>query len=61
MKSTFIFSLAATALSFANAEELKIDKTHSVECERRTQNGDNIHMHYRGSLADSGKTFDASM
>ncbi|KAG9256136.1 FK506-binding protein 2 [Emericellopsis atlantica] len=60
MKSTILFTLAATAAGLVSADELKIDKTHSVECERRTQNGDNIHMHYHGSLADSGKKFDAS-
>jgi FK506-binding protein 2 len=39
---------------------LKIDRTHSVECERKTKSGDKLTMHYRGTLLASGKQFDAS-
>ncbi|EEY21210.1 predicted protein [Verticillium alfalfae VaMs.102] len=52
--------LASTAFSFAAAEGLKIDKTLEVECERKTVKGDRISVHYRGSLQDGGKEFDAS-
>ncbi|KAJ5103825.1 FK506-binding protein 2 [Penicillium argentinense] len=54
--TTLLVSLA----SLACAAELGIETTHKVECTRKTQNGDNISMHYRGTLQDSGKQFDSS-
>lgn len=59
-------SLAVLALSLttstvlAEEEGLKIEKTHSVECTRRTADGDKIDVHYRGTLAADGTQFDAS-
>lgn len=62
MKTIAIFSvLASAALSLVAAEELKVEVTKAVECERKTEKGDLVSMHYRGTLADSGKQFDASM
>lgn len=58
MKAAFVLSVLASAV-FA-AEELKIDVTHKVECERKTQKGDKVSMHYLGTLQESGKKFDAS-
>jgi FK506-binding protein 2 len=55
-----ITALASAAVSVLAAEELKIDVTFPVECERKTQNGDKVSMHYHGTLADTGKKFDAS-
>lgn len=55
----FLSALASTAVGVV-AEELKIDVTLPVICERKTQKGDGVHMHYRGTLKDSGKQFDAS-
>ncbi|OJD14376.1 hypothetical protein AJ78_05281 [Emergomyces pasteurianus Ep9510] len=57
--------LSLSLLSFTTsvaAEEsgLKIEKTHTVECERRTAVGDVVSMHYRGTLASDGSQFDAS-
>lgn len=52
--------LASFATSVSAAEELKIDTTLSVECERKTQKGDTIHVHYRGTLQSNGEKFDAS-
>ncbi|KAI5457939.1 hypothetical protein BGZ63DRAFT_325697, partial [Mariannaea sp. PMI_226] len=53
--------LASAAIGFVTAEEeLKIDVTTRVNCERKTQKGDKVAMHYRGTLADTGKQFDAS-
>lgn len=53
--------LASSAVGFAAAaEELKIDVTQEVECDRKTVNGDKISVHYRGSLQADGKEFDAS-
>lgn len=42
------------------AAEVKIEVTRAVECERKSQKGDKISVHYRGSLQSNGKEFDAS-
>jgi FK506-binding protein 2 len=61
MKSALVLSiLASAAVGFVAAEELKIDVTLPVECDRKTQKGDKLSMHYRGTLAADGKKFDAS-
>src|SRR6202000_3392256 len=39
---------------------LDIKVTEEVECERKTKAGDMIHVHSRGTLAESGNEFDAS-
>jgi FK506-binding protein 2 len=51
----------ATVVSTVLAED-KVDVviTNPVECERKTQKGDKISVHYRGTLQDGGKQFDAS-
>lgn len=52
--------LASAAVGvLASAEELKIDVTLPVECERKTQSGDKVSMHYKGTL-ENGNKFDAS-
>ncbi|OQD77929.1 hypothetical protein PENDEC_c002G01458 [Penicillium decumbens] len=56
MRLTTIFLSLA---SLACAAELGIEVTHKVECTRKTQNGDGVEMHYRGTLQD-GKEFDSS-
>jgi hypothetical protein len=56
---TLLKTLFLTA-TLATAAELQIDVTNPVECNRKTTNGDTVKMHYRGTLADSGKQFDAS-
>lgn len=61
MKSiAFLSVLASAAVGLVAADDLKIDVTHSVQCERKTQKGDAVSMHYKGTLGDSGKKFDAS-
>ena len=61
MKSQLLLSvLASAAVGFVAAEELKVEVTHAVECDRKTVKGDQISMHYHGTLAESGKKFDAS-
>jgi FK506-binding protein 2 len=61
MKSTAWFAaLASAAIGFAAADELKIEKTQTVQCERKTVKGDMVSMHYHGTLADTGNKFDAS-
>ena len=40
-------ALAMTGVLGETEKKLKIDVTHSVDaCERKTKNGDRIHMHY---------------
>ncbi|KAL1966608.1 hypothetical protein VTN77DRAFT_4019 [Rasamsonia byssochlamydoides] len=59
LASAILLALSATVL----AAELQIEKTHEVpasECKRTTQNGDTVHVHYRGTLASDGTQFDAS-
>jgi len=51
-------SAASTVL--AAEEEVKIDVTNAVECERKTKKGDKIDVHYRGTLQKDGSEFDAS-
>lgn len=53
-------SLLASAAVGALAADLKIDVTQPVECDRRTQSGDKIYVHYHGSLQSNGNKFDAS-
>ncbi|KAH8881655.1 hypothetical protein GQ53DRAFT_754111 [Thozetella sp. PMI_491] len=52
--------LASAALGVMAEAELGIDVTLPVECERKTQKGDKIHVHYRGTLQSNGQKFDAS-
>lgn len=53
-------SLLATAALGVLAEDLKIDVTLPVECERKTAKGDKINVHYKGALQSDGSKFDAS-
>ncbi|RAL11301.1 peptidylprolyl isomerase family protein FPR2 [Aspergillus homomorphus CBS 101889] len=56
---TPLLTLALATLTTATSE-LGIEVTHPVECTRKTQKGDTVHMHYRGTLAADGSEFDAS-
>jgi FK506-binding protein 2 len=51
--------LASAAWTVLADDGLKIDVTREVECERKTKQGDNIAVHYKGTLTD-GKVFDSS-
>ncbi|OTA76963.1 hypothetical protein M434DRAFT_402431 [Hypoxylon sp. CO27-5] len=55
-----VTSIAVGALASSPSDNLKIDVTLPVECDRKTQKGDNIQVHYRGTLAANGNKFDAS-
>jgi len=55
-----IAALASTATTVLAAPEVIVEVTRAVECERKSQKGDKISVHYRGTLADGGKEFDAS-
>lgn len=52
-----LVALASTAIA---ADSVTIDVTKDVECDRKTQKGDKISVHYRGTLASDGSEFDAS-
>ncbi|EXJ81311.1 FK506-binding protein 2 [Capronia epimyces CBS 606.96] len=60
----FLPSLLAAALSLAHlssAAGLDIEyQTPEIECTRKTIKGDQIDVHYRGSLLSTGKEFDSS-
>ncbi|KAI0536072.1 hypothetical protein GGR58DRAFT_476516 [Xylaria digitata] len=53
-------TLLASAAIGVLASDLKVDVTLPVECDRKTQKGDSIEVHYRGTLASNGNKFDAS-
>ncbi|KIX96065.1 uncharacterized protein Z520_08320 [Fonsecaea multimorphosa CBS 102226] len=57
-------SLLAAALALAHlvsSTGLEIEyQTPDIECTRKTQKGDKIDVHYRGTLQDTGKEFDSS-
>lgn len=55
-----IVALATVATTVLAGEEVKIEVTREVECDRKTKKGDKISVHYRGTLQDGGKQFDAS-
>lgn len=55
-----IAALATVASTVLAGESVKIEVTRAVECERKTQKGDKISVHYRGTLQSDGKQFDAS-
>jgi FK506-binding protein 2 len=52
--------LAAAAVGVLATDQLKIDVTLPVECDRKTQKGDKIQVHYKGTLLADGSEFDAS-
>lgn len=59
--TTFLSVLVSFAVGAVVADELKIDVTFRVDCDRKTTKGDKVSMHYKGTLGDSGEKFDASM
>ena len=52
--------LASAAVGVLASDDLKIDVTLPVECDRKTQKGDMVFVHYRGTLQSNGEKFDAS-
>ena len=60
---TLSLTVLATVASYASAidaEDVSVKITNPVECDRKTQRGDKIEVHYRGTLAADGTQFDAS-
>ena len=62
--SLSLSTLALLALSFLKAtlaaDEVTTEYTLTNECKRKTQRGDTIQVHYKGTLASDGSKFDAS-
>ncbi|XP_071834118.1 uncharacterized protein [Apostichopus japonicus] len=54
-----LFLTVALSAAEEDVKELKIEVTKSVDCTRKTKNGDTISMHYKGMLTD-GTKFDSS-
>ncbi|OTB00694.1 hypothetical protein M426DRAFT_324055 [Hypoxylon sp. CI-4A] len=57
---SLVASLALGVSAASPSDLLKIDVTLPVECDRKSQKGDNIQVHYSGTLAANDKKFDAS-
>lgn len=47
-------------LPLALAAEVTTEYTLTNECARKSQRGDSVQVHYRGTLASDGTEFDAS-
>ena len=58
MKLLSVFTILCSMV--LSQEQLKIEKVITKECERKSQHGDELKMHYRGRLASNGVEFDSS-
>lgn len=57
---TFFSALALLAPVLVSSQDLDIDITRPVECDRKTQKGDKIKVNYKGTLQKDGTKFDSS-
>ncbi len=59
---TLSLAVLTTTMAYVAAaeDEVKVEILHAVECTQKTQRGDEISVHYRGTLASDGSEFDAS-
>lgn len=60
MATKIVVLLALCATVALSLEQLRIGKLVKVACNRPSKAGDRLFMHYRGTLKDTGKQFDAS-
>ncbi|KAL8878120.1 MAG: hypothetical protein Q9192_008517 [Flavoplaca navasiana] len=58
--TTLLLPLTLLTLPLAHAAEVKTEYTLTNSCTRKTQRGDNIEVHYRGTLQSDGSEFDTS-
>ncbi|KAK1763297.1 hypothetical protein QBC33DRAFT_581082 [Phialemonium atrogriseum] len=59
MHAHILLALCAAAASYVAAENITVEVTYSVSCERKTKNEDIISVNYNGTLTD-GTLFDSS-
>ncbi|KAL8727358.1 MAG: hypothetical protein Q9166_006127 [cf. Caloplaca sp. 2 TL-2023] len=55
-----LLHLLLPLVSLATAAEVTTEYTLTNTCTRKTQRGDSVEVHYRGTLASDGSEFDAS-
>lgn len=62
LPTSLLLSLLAflSAAPVALAADVTTEYTETKECTRKSQRGDTISVHYRGTLASDGSQFDAS-
>jgi len=60
MKFSLLTALSLPLLALALDKPLDVQVTQTAECSRKTQKGDKVNMHYRGTLESDGTEFDAS-
>ncbi|KAB8072556.1 FK506-binding protein 2 [Aspergillus leporis] len=60
MRLSILTTLLFSLVTLSSAAELGIEKTHEVECTRKTVKGDTVYMHYKGTLQSDGSEFDSS-
>ena len=58
--TTAMVAFLALPLLALSASEVQIEYTVTNQCTRKTQRGDSISVHYKGTLASDGSKFDAS-
>ncbi|RMZ80679.1 hypothetical protein DV738_g2721, partial [Chaetothyriales sp. CBS 135597] len=58
--SSSLLALLLALTSLASSANLEIDKLKVVECDRKSREGDQISVHYVGTLYETGEQFDAS-
>jgi len=55
-----ICALPLSLFSLVSAQQLGLEVTKAIECLRKTEVGDEIYVHYRGTLQSDGTEFDES-
>ncbi|RKF58882.1 FK506-binding protein 2 [Golovinomyces cichoracearum] len=58
--TAFFFLAAVSSVIATTGDKCQVEIVRAVECDRKTRKGDQISLHYRGSLQDGGKQFDTS-
>merc|ERR1711972_600262 len=60
LREEYISHITDLCSAVLSQEQLKIEKVISKECDRKSQHGDKLKMHYRGRLESTGVEFDSS-
>ncbi len=59
MRNIFLLLTSLAAVGSVVAQDIQINVTHAVYCQRKTKNGDVISVNYNGTLLN-GTLFDSS-